>query len=134
VSENVDADGSALRADEHVVFDRVLASEIVGAVDAAFGGFESFSLRVLLNLSAPVLDRDGALRDHVIDVSGMIMPGAGDLADRRHQHSSRDLRGSSTQSDVIAEAVLPERDHGPVSSDASGDDGGGANRRDAYGS
>src|SRR5580765_887815 len=82
VAGNVDADGPARRADEHVVFDRILAAEVVSAVDPAFGGFKGFSFCVMVNLSAPIFDRDRALSNEVVDVSRMVGPRACDFADR----------------------------------------------------
>src|SRR5262245_40161574 len=83
VVRNVDSDWPSRRTDEHVVLLRVLGPQVVGAMDAAVGGFKGVSLGVLANLSAPILDRDRALRHDVVDVPGMVVPGAGGFAGRR---------------------------------------------------
>ena len=51
---DIDADRSAGRADEHVVFDGVLAPEVVGAMDAAFGGLEGLMTLPTANTAVPI--------------------------------------------------------------------------------
>src|SRR4029079_10111561 len=77
VARNVDADGPVRRANEHVVFLRVHAPEVVGAMDAAFGGLEPLARGILVDLSAPILDRDRPLCDDVVDVARVVVPQAG---------------------------------------------------------
>src|SRR4051812_42775299 len=132
VVRDVDADGPVRRADEHVVLDRILGPQVVGAMDAAFGGFKGLSLGVLADLSAPVLDRDRALRDDVVDVPRMVVPRAGSFADRRPENSGHQLSGTTLQSDVLAEGVLPEHDDGGVGGRAADGNDRDSHRDDAH--
>src|SRR6266571_6099375 len=67
-------------ADEHIGLDGIHASQVIRSVDAALGRLKSLPRAICQCATAPILNRDRALPNDIVDKPGMIMPRTRGLA------------------------------------------------------
>ena|ERR1700745_1519209 len=96
---------SAEWADEHIGLDGIHAPQVIRSVDAALGRLKSLPRAICLCAAAPILDRDRALPNDIVDKPGMVMPRTRGLADWRLKGSGCQGGRAVPQSNVVARAV-----------------------------
>ena len=84
---------------------RVLATLVVGAVNATFRRLERLTLAVLADLAAAIFDGDGSPGHDVVDKPRVVVPGPDWIPFRRDQLAGGHLRWAVPKADVTGEAV-----------------------------
>ena len=96
---------STWRADKHIRLNGVRTSQVIRSVNAALRRLKRLPRAICLCAAAPILDRDRALPNDIVDKPGMVMPRTRGLADWRLKGSGCQGGRAVPQSNVVARAV-----------------------------